>query len=70
MTPLEDGAGARVTLTHEVYTPAAIEQTISRISSDSARSKLNWAGTSTHLRFHLKPDSPGSGARRLSELRS
>jgi hypothetical protein len=29
MMPLGDGANAPVTLTHDVYAPAAIEQTIS-----------------------------------------
>ena len=59
MTPFEDGAGARVTLTHDVYTPAAIEQTISAFQG-LCTVEIELGGNSTHVRFQLKPDSPGS----------
>jgi hypothetical protein len=58
MTRLGDPADAPVTLTHDVYTPAAIEQTIC-VFQELCTIEAEVAGDSTQVRFHLKPDSPG-----------
>jgi hypothetical protein len=58
MMPLGDATDEPVTLTHDVYTPAAIEQTIS-VFQELCTVEAEMGGDSTHVRFHLKPDSPG-----------
>jgi hypothetical protein len=59
MMPLRDAAETPVALTHDAYTPAAIEETI-RAFHELCSVEAYVDGESTHLRFHLKTDSPST----------
>lgn len=59
MMPLGDAVEVSVTLTHDVYTPAAIEQTI-RAFHGLCRVEADIGGESTHVRFHFKTDRPST----------
>ena len=48
-----------VTLTHDVYTPAAIDETI-RAFHELCGVEARVEGESTHLLFHLKADCPST----------
>jgi hypothetical protein len=57
MMPPQDAIETPLTLTHDVYTPAAIEQTICAFDQ-LCGVETDVEGESTHLRFHLKTDCP------------
>jgi hypothetical protein len=57
MMPLPDADEAPVTLTHYVYTPTAIEETI-RAFHELCDVEAHIEEESTHLRFHVKSDCP------------
>jgi hypothetical protein len=59
MMPLRDADEARVTLTHYIYAPAAIEETI-RTFHELCDVEADVEEESTHLRFHLKSDCPST----------
>ena len=59
MMPLGDAAQVLVTLTHDVYTPAAIKETIHAFRELCAI-ETNVKGESTDLRFHSRADSPST----------
>ena len=59
MMPVGDALDASVTLTHDVYTPAAIEQTI-RAFHELCRVEASVGGESTHVRLHCKTGGPST----------
>jgi len=59
MMPLRGADEAPVTLTHCVYTPAAIEATI-RAFHELCEVEAEIEEQYTHLRFHLKTDCPST----------
>jgi hypothetical protein len=59
MMSLLEADESPVTLTHYVYTPAAIEETI-RAFGELCDVEADVAEGSTYLFFHLKSDCPGT----------
>jgi hypothetical protein len=59
MMPMNDGGDTLVTLTHYIYTPAAIAETTQAFNQLCAVC-ANVEGESTQLRFHPKTDCPST----------
>jgi hypothetical protein len=59
MTPVGDALDASVTLTRDVYTPAAIEQTI-RAFHELCGAEANVGGESTDVRLYCKSGGPST----------
>ena len=59
MTRAGNAAELPITLTHYVYTPAAIEQTM-RAFHELCEVQAQVDGESTHVRFRIKTDTPST----------
>ena len=59
MMPLGDAGEGLVTLTHDVYTPAAIKETVHAFQ-ELCDVEVYVQGDCSNLRIHIKPDCPSS----------